>query len=82
MKDVVRFILDTRYDDLPERVVHDAVRGLMDTLGVGISATGTQLSKIIQGHAATMFAGTASEIWPAWQNCQCGRCSAGQWHDH
>ncbi len=64
MADVIRFILNTSYDDLPAPVVQDAVRGLIDTLGVGMSAVQTPLSRIIQTHAQVMFGGQAAQIWP------------------
>ncbi|WP_298851964.1 MmgE/PrpD family protein [uncultured Ruegeria sp.] len=64
MKDVIRFILNTTYDELPEAVVQDAVRALVDTLGVGMSAVQTELSRIIGTHAQVMFGGQAAQIWP------------------
>ncbi|MEM7207578.1 MAG: MmgE/PrpD family protein [Pseudomonadota bacterium] len=64
MKDVIRFILNTNYEDLPKAIIDDAVRALVDTLGVGIAATRTDLSRIIGNHAHTMFGGQAAQIWP------------------
>ncbi|WP_420583677.1 MmgE/PrpD family protein [Ruegeria sp.] len=64
MSDPISFILNTRYDDLPQPVAQDAVRALVDTLGVGMSAVQTDLSRIIQSHAQIMFGGQAAQIWP------------------
>ncbi|MDA7965796.1 MmgE/PrpD family protein [Ruegeria sp.] len=64
MTDVIPFILNTTYEDLPQPVVQDAVRALVDTLGVGMSAVQTDLSRIIQAHAQVMFGGQAAQIWP------------------
>lgn len=64
MIDVIRFIQDTRYEDLPEPVVQDAIRALVDTLGVGMCAVQTDMSRIIQNHAQAMFGGRDAQIWP------------------
>lgn len=64
MSDVISFILNTKYDDLPEKVVQDAVRALVDTLGVGMSGVQTEMSRIIATHAAHMFGGSTAQIWP------------------
>jgi len=39
MPDPIDFILSLRYQDLPGLVIDDAVRALVDTLGVAISAS-------------------------------------------
>ena len=65
MTDAISFILNTRYDDLPQDVVQDAVRALVDTLGVAMSSVQTDMSRIIGGHARLMFGGDAAQIWPA-----------------
>lgn len=65
MAETLSFILDTQYHDLPDPVVKDAVRALVDTLGVGMCAVQTDLSKIIQTHAHTTFGGNAAQIWPS-----------------
>ncbi|MCY3996936.1 MAG: MmgE/PrpD family protein [Rhodobacter sp.] len=64
MSDVISFISNTRYDDLPESVIQNAVNALVDTLGVGMSAVQTDMSRIISAHAAHMFGGNAAQIWP------------------
>lgn len=64
MTDAISFILNTRYEDLPQAAVQDAVRALADTLGVAMSAVQTDMSRIIGGHAQTMFGGQAAQIWP------------------
>ena len=64
MTDAISFILNTRYEDLPQAAVQDAVRALVDTLGVAMSAVQTDMSRIIGGHAQTMFGGQAAQIWP------------------
>ena len=64
MTDAIHFILNTRYEDLPEAAVADTVRALVDTLGVAMSAVQTDMSKIIGAHAHSMFGGQAAQIWP------------------
>lgn len=64
MRDFISFILDTQYDALPQEVQKDAIRALIDTLGVGMSAVQTDMSRIISNHAVQMFGGNKSQIWP------------------
>ena len=63
MAETIDFILNNRFADLPDKVISDAVRGLTDTLGVGISASRTDLSRIIHNHAFSQFGGTAATLW-------------------
>ena len=63
MLDPVDFILSLRFEDLPASVVDDAVRALVDTLGVAVSAVQTPLSRIIHDHAAEQFGGCAASLW-------------------
>ncbi|MGR3492213.1 MAG: MmgE/PrpD family protein [Shimia sp.] len=67
--DIPAFVLSLSWDDLSERVRSDALRGLTDTLGVGIAASDTRLAHIIKDHAARHFA--AGEAVPSaalWQD--------------
>lgn len=49
------FIRDTRFEDLPESVVGQAERCLLDLIGVAAAGTITELSRIIRDHAASHF---------------------------
>jgi 2-methylcitrate dehydratase PrpD len=59
----VDFILDTTFDDLPDATIHEAIRCLVDTLGVGVGASQIPLSKIIRNHAARQFGGSGATLW-------------------
>ncbi|MGI9505735.1 MAG: MmgE/PrpD family protein, partial [Geminicoccaceae bacterium] len=63
MSDPVDFTLSLRFEDLPASVVDDAVRALIDTSGVAVSAAQTPLSRIIRDHAAEQFGGSAAYLW-------------------
>ena len=54
----VDFILDTRFDDLPAATIHEAIRCLVDTLGVAVGGSQTQLASIIHNHVVRQFCGT------------------------
>ena len=60
---VVGFIHDTHFDDLPDAIVRQAVRCLIDTLGVAVAGSQTPLSKIIHNHAASQFGGNRASLW-------------------
>lgn len=59
----VDFILDTTFDDLPDATLHEAIRCLVDTLGVGVAASPISLSKIIRNHATRQFGGNGATLW-------------------
>lgn len=59
----IDFIHQARFDDLPEHVVHEAVRCLVDTLGVAVGGSQTDLSGIIRNHAARQFGGSDATLW-------------------
>jgi 2-methylcitrate dehydratase PrpD len=61
--DVVDFIHETNWKGLPQDVRRQARRCLLDTLGTGISASRTKLSKIIRGFAAAVFGGQGGYLW-------------------
>lgn len=63
MPDPIDFILSLRYQDLPGHVIDDAVRALVDTLGVAIGGSETALSRIIHDHAAEQFGGESASLW-------------------
>lgn len=63
MQNPVAFILETCFEDLPKDVVRDAIRALIDTLGVAAAASQTQLSRIIHAHAASQFGGGRATLW-------------------
>lgn len=57
-----RFIHSLRFDDLPEPVVRDALRRVLDLLGVAAAGIGTALSSIAREHALDCF---GAGRWPA-----------------
>ena len=61
--DVISFIHETRWNDLPEDVRRQARRCLLDTLGAGVSASRTKLSKIIHDFSAVSFGGRGAYLW-------------------
>ncbi len=63
MTDTIDFIHDTEFFDLPEHIVHQAVRCLADTLGVAVGGSQTTLSQIIRGHAVRQFGGDGARLW-------------------
>jgi 2-methylcitrate dehydratase PrpD len=63
MTELISYLHDTTWQDIPQNVRHSAYRSLMDTIGVSAAASKTELSKIITAHAARMFGGDQSSIW-------------------
>jgi 2-methylcitrate dehydratase PrpD len=61
--DVINFIHETQWKDLPEDVRRQARRCLLDTLGAGISGSRTRLSQIIHDFAASAFGGQGAYLW-------------------
>ena len=59
----VDFIHDTTFNDLPAAAIHEAIRCLVDTLGVGVAASQIPLSGIIHNHAVRQFGGTGATLW-------------------
>jgi 2-methylcitrate dehydratase PrpD len=60
---VVDFIHETKWTDLPEDVRRQARRCLLDTLGAGIGGSRTRLSQIIRDFAASVFGGRLAYLW-------------------
>jgi len=61
--DVINFIHETNWTDLPGEVRRQARRCLLDTLGAGISGSRTRLSHIINNFAASAFGGRGAYLW-------------------
>ena len=61
--DVINFIHETNWEDLPEMVCGQARRCLLDTLGAGIGGSRTKLSGIIRDFAASAFGGKGAYLW-------------------
>lgn len=57
------FIHDTRFEDLPAAAIHEATRCLVDTIGVAVGGSQTDLSRIIHNHAARQFGGDQATLW-------------------
>jgi 2-methylcitrate dehydratase PrpD len=56
MTSPVDFTHDLTFDDLPDDVVHHAIRCVKDLIGVAAAGTSTDLSRIIRTHAVENFA--------------------------
>lgn len=50
MNDIVGFLHDTRFEDLPDEVRHQTRRCLLDLLAVAVAGTTTHLSRIMRDH--------------------------------
>ncbi len=59
----IDFIHDATFDNFPDQIVHEAVRCLVDTLGVAVGGSETDLSRIIRNHAARQFGGSDATLW-------------------
>jgi 2-methylcitrate dehydratase PrpD len=59
----IDFIHDTTFEMLPQDTIQEAVRCLVDTLGVAVGGTQTPLSKIIHNHAVRQFGGNQATLW-------------------
>ena len=60
---LMAFIHDTRWDDLPDHVRRQARRCLLDTVGAGIGGSRTELSPIINDVAAAAHGGSGATLW-------------------
>jgi 2-methylcitrate dehydratase PrpD len=61
--DVIDFIHDVKWDDLPKVVRRQARRCLLDTVGAAIGGSRTKLSQIVRDFAAIAFGGHGAYIW-------------------
>jgi len=61
--EVIQFIHETTWNDLPQNVRHQARRCLLDTLGAGISGRATDLSRIVYDFATSAFGGKGARLW-------------------
>jgi 2-methylcitrate dehydratase PrpD len=61
--DVIDFIHETQWKQLPEDIRRQARRCLLDTLGAGISGSRTRLSRIVHDFAASFFGGRGAYLW-------------------
>ena len=59
---VLRFISDTRFEDLPDKVIHQAKRCLLDTLGALLAGSDTPVVRIMNSFATKYFRGTEATI--------------------
>lgn len=57
------FIHDTEFSDLHSDIIHEALRCFVDTMGVAVGGSRTDLSHIIRNHAARQFGGTEAVLW-------------------
>lgn len=60
---VLDFIHDLRWEDIPDEVRRQAKRCLLDTVGVAIGGRQTELSRIIYDHATVGFGGRGGVLW-------------------
>ena len=59
---VLGFISDTRFEDLPDNVIHQAKRCLLDTLGALLAGSDTPVVRIMSSFATKYFRGTEATI--------------------
>jgi len=59
---VLRFISDTRFEDLPDKVIHQAKRCFLDTLGALLAGSDTPVVRIMNSFATKYFRGTEATI--------------------
>ena len=59
---VLRFISETRFEDLPDNVIHQAKRCLLDTLGALLAGSDTPVVRIMSSFATKYFRGTEATI--------------------
>jgi 2-methylcitrate dehydratase PrpD len=60
--EVLRFISDTGFEDLPDNVIHQAKRCLLDTLGSLLAGSDTPVVSIMSSVATKHFRGTEATI--------------------
>lgn len=60
---IIRFIHDTQFSDLHSDIIHDALRCFVDTMGVAVGGSRTDLSRIIRNHASRQFGGAEAVLW-------------------
>jgi len=60
--DIVDFILDLRFEDLPKATQEMAELCVLDLIGVGIGGAETPLSGIIRDHSAALFGGSGTRM--------------------
>ena len=61
--DVINFIHETDWKDLPEEVRRQARRCLLDALGTGVAGRRTRLSRIVHDVAVSIFGGIGAHLW-------------------
>lgn len=59
---VIQFIAETRFDDLPQEVVHQAKRCILDGLGALLAGVNTPVGRMMSAFAARHFAGHEATI--------------------
>ncbi len=63
MMRITEFVHETDWDDLPGRVIQQAQRCLLDTLGVSIGGRWTRLAQIIHDFVAAVYRGQGALLW-------------------
>ena len=59
---VLRFISDIRFEDLPDNIIHQAKRCLLDTLGARLAGSDTPVVRIMNSFATKYFQGSEATI--------------------
>ena len=59
---VLRFIADTRFEDLPDKVIHQAKRCLLDTLGALLAGSDTPVVRMMNSFATKYLRGNEATI--------------------
>ena len=61
--DIIEFIHETQWRDLPDHVRGQARRCLLDTLGAALGGRQTELSGIVHDFAAATYGGGGARLW-------------------
>jgi len=61
---VLRFVLETKWHDIPPDVQHQSKRCLLDTLGALLAGTQTPVGGLMAGIATSQFSGNDATIFP------------------
>ncbi|CAB1059362.1 MmgE/PrpD [Olavius sp. associated proteobacterium Delta 1] len=61
--EIIQFIHEATWQDLPDNVRQQARRCLLDTLGAGVGGRATELSQIVYEFAAAAFGGQGAQLW-------------------
>lgn len=77
MKPIVDFIHQLKFDDLPENVIHEGKRCLLDLLGVAVAGHKTRLSQIMANFVLSQYPGDKPLLFSDKRASACGAALFG-----